>query len=217
MNIIKDEIISYSPTLQTIHEETEKSLRARLSHGSLLVFFDFPDEIRVPCEQYLLYFAKFLRDLGVEVETALTNEAGQVLFTVTPKDQTEALEKIRSALDVYLHLPSNPIEDATNESIVVQRLEATILRFRADLKLASAELRATNATIEAQQLIIDVQKKMLNGEILIDSVKDVTPKHEDKEYLIDGLVALSTYEDKGLALHLGEMLRRLKQLFKKSN
>jgi archaellum biogenesis ATPase FlaH len=162
-----------------------------------------------------LYFAKFLKDLGVEAETALTNEAGHVLFTVTPVDETQALDNVRSALDVYLRLPSSPISDVTNESIAVQRLEANILRLRSDLKLAAAELQAKNTTIEAQRLIIDVKDAMLSGEILVGSVKDVTPHREDKEQLIDGLVALSTYENKGVEIYLGEVLRRLKKLFNK--
>ncbi len=192
-----------------------RSLKAKLSVKSVLMFFDFPEEVKVPCEQYLLYFAKFLKDLGVEAETALTNEAGQVLFTVTPSDETQALDSIRSALDLYLRLPSSPIADTTNESIAAQRLGANILRLRGDLKLAAAELQAKNTTIEAQRLIIDVKDAMLNGEILVGSVKDVTPQREDQEQLIDGLVALSTYKNKGVEIYLGEVLRKLKKLFKK--
>jgi hypothetical protein len=214
-NIIATELETYHAIFQDLHQLTENSLRANLSPESVLMFFDFADEVKVPCEQYLLYFTQFLKDLGVEAQTALTNEAGHVLFTVTPNDETEALDKIRTALDVYLHLPSSPIRDATNESVAVQRLEANIFRLRGDLKLAAAELQAKETTVEAQRLIIDVQKAMLNGEILVDSMKDVAPKPEDKEYLIDGLVALSTYQDKGFAINLGEILRRLKQLFAK--
>lgn len=212
-NIIEDEVSTYRAAFQTIHEQVEASLKAGLSAQSVLMFFDFPEEVKVPCEQYLLYFAKFLKDLGVEAETALTNEAGRVLFTVTPVDESEALDSIRSALDVYLRLPSSPIGDATNESIAVQRLEANILRLRGDLKLAAAELQAKNTTIEAQRLIIDVKDAMLSGEILVGSVKDVTPQREDKEQLIDGLVAFSTYKNKGVEIYLGEVLRRLKNLF----
>jgi hypothetical protein len=216
-NIIEEEVSTYRAVFQAIHEQVEASLKAQLSAQSVLMFFDFPDEVKVPCEQYLLYFAKFLKDLGVEAETALTTEAGQVLFTVTPIDETQALDSIRSALDVYLRLPSSPIADATNESIAIQRLEANILRLRGDLKLAAAELQAKNTTIEAQRLIIDVKTAMLSGEILAASVKDVTPQTEGKEQLIDGLIALSTYKNKGVEIYLGEVLRRMKKLFHKDS
>ena|ERR1041385_2210085 len=182
---------------------------------SVFMLFDFPEHVRVPCEQYLLYFGQFLRDLGVEANTALTPEAGKVLFSVTPADERNALDKIRVALDLYLHLPSSPVSDTTNESIEVQRLEAAILRLKSDLKLAAAELQAKDTTIQAQQLIISVQKGLLSGEVLVDSLKDVTPKPEDHEYVIDGLVALGTLEAKGVKLNLGELFRKLKRFFGK--
>lgn len=214
-NTIAEELATYPELFQRLHEKTERSLASAISQESLLMYFDFPDEVKVPCEQYLLFFTQFLKDLGVKVNTSLTENAGQVLFTVTPTDKTEALDNIRSALDVYLHLPSSPVSDSINESIAVQRLEANILRCRSDLKLAAAELQANETTIEAQRVIINVQKAMLSGEILADSMKDVTPKPEDKEHLIDGVVALSVYKEKGVEINLGELLRRLKQVFKK--
>jgi hypothetical protein len=55
---------------------------------------------------------------------------------------------------------------------------------------------------------------VLNGEILLGAVKDVSPKLEDKEAVIPGVVSLSTYKEKGVELHLGEMFRRLKKFLK---
>src|SRR5207248_1798988 len=77
--------------------------------NSVVMSFDFPEEIKVPCEQYLIYFAQFLKDLGVEANTSLTHEAGQVLYTVTPINKHQALDKIYQALNVYLHLSSSPV------------------------------------------------------------------------------------------------------------
>lgn len=201
--------------IKQIHELTETSLTAKLRQGSVVMQFDFPEEVKVPCEQYLLYFAQFLRDLGVLADTALTHEAGQVLFTVTPADKDQALDKIRAALNAYLHLPSNPIRDATDQSIAVQRLEATVLRLRSDLKLAAAELQAKNTTIEAQRLMLDVKSGLLSGEIVVNSMKDVTPKPKDadKEELLGGTVSIIPLKGKGIEINLPELFRRLKRLF----
>lgn len=209
---IKSELIAVQAKLQSIYDQTTAFVESA-QRDSVAVFFDFPESIRVPCEQYLLYFGQFLKDLGVDADTALSHEAGQVLFTVTPTDQKEALDKIQTALDVYLKLYANPVADNISESIEVQRLEANILRLRSDLKLAAAELQAKDTTIQAQNLIIEVQKGLLNGEILASSVKDVTPAPEEKEDVIPGILALSTYEDKGVRVNLGELLRRLKTFF----
>lgn len=189
----------------TINEFTKQR------ENSVVVSFDFPEQVRVPCEQYLLYFAQFLKDLGVEANTALTHEAGQVLFSVTPTDKQQALDKIRSALDVYLQLPSNPISDTTNENIAIQRLESNILRLRSELKLAAAEIQAKNATIQAHEITINVQKGLLSGEIIFDSLKDVTPKAEEEK--LGGIVAIKKYEGKGFEVDLPEIFRWLKRMF----
>ena len=181
---------------------------------SIAVLFDFPEEVRVPCEQYLLYFGQFLRDLGIQATSDLSHEAGQVLFTVTPKDSRTALDKVRAALSVYLRLPSSPVGDASHDEIAVQRLESTVLRLQGDLRLASAELQAKATTIEAQQLIIQTQKGLLNGEIVMNSIKDVTPSADDKEKLLGGIVALATYKEKGVEVNLAELYRKLKGVFK---
>lgn len=181
---------------------------------SVAVMFDFPEEVRVPCEQYLVYFGQFLRDLGVQATSDLRHEAGQVLFTVKPTDPRTALDKVRAALEVYLRLPTSPVSDTSHGEIAVQRLEASVLRLRSDLRLASAELQAKNMTIEAQQLIIQTQKGLLSGEFVFNAMKDVTPKADDKEELIGGIVALTTYKEKGVEVNLAELLRKLKGLFK---
>lgn len=84
-----------------------------------------------------------------------------------------------------------------------------MLRLRSDLKLAAAELQAKDATIKAQALMIGI----LNGEVSLNSVKEMSPKPEDKEEVISGIVALSTYKEKGLEINLGEMFRRVKRFF----
>lgn len=208
---IKAEAAKHIAAIRELHELTETSLLSTLHSDSIAMHFDFPEEVRVPCEQYLLYFAQFLKDLGVEANTALTHEAGQVLFTITPEDKDQALDKISEALEVYLNLPKSPISDTTNESIAIQRLESNILRLRSDLKLAAAELQAKNATIEAQRLTIDIHKRLLSGEIIIDSLKDVIPKSQDKG---ESLISTKSKESE---VDLPEIFGKLKHLFTKED
>lgn len=166
---------------------------------------------------WVLYFGQFLRDLGVQSTSDLSHEAGQVLFTVTPTDSRTALNKVRAALNVYLRLPSSPVGDASHDEIPVQRLESTVLRLQGDLRLASAELQAKNTTIQAQELIIQTQKGLLNGQIVFDSIKDVTPSAEDKEKLLGGIVALATYKEKGVEVNLAELYRKLRSVLGMKN
>jgi len=208
------EITRSADIIRGINERTERVLIERLNASSLVAYFRFLPEVQVACGQYLLYFTQFLRELGVESNATLTNEADQVLFKVTPTNKREALDKIRMALHVFLQLPSIPIDDVASEGIAVQKLEANILRLRGDLKLAAAEMEAKNATIQTQKLMIDIQKGLLSGEIISQSMRDVTPKpkDKDKEELLGGTVALIPVEGKGVRINLPEIFRRLKQL-----
>jgi hypothetical protein len=188
---------------------------SKLRSDSVVMHFDFPEEVKVPCEQYLLYFVQFLKDLGVEATAELQQEAGQVLFAVTPTDKQTALDKIRTALETYLQLSSNPVNDASivEYEIAAQRLAANIDHLKGQLRLAHAELRLADATAQTQQVTIN---HLLSGQVIIDSVKDVTPKPqpEDKEELLDGTVALTKVNWKGVEFNLPEIFRRLRGLFR---
>jgi hypothetical protein len=77
------ELIALRNELAVLSREVEQAL---LSGGpsAVTAVFEFPAPIKSACEQYLLYFAQFLRDLGIEAEAELKEEAGRVLFSVTP-------------------------------------------------------------------------------------------------------------------------------------
>jgi hypothetical protein len=213
---IVEEVLRWRDYLREIFDDIENKLASISNPSSITRSFDLPKEVEVFCVQYLSYFIQFLHDLGVDATSEVKHKAGQVLFTVTPVNEEEALDKIRAALEIYLHLPASPVGNDMSNEIAVQRLESQVLRFQSDLKLAAAELQAKNATIEAQQLTISVQKALLSGEILLDSMKDVIPKpqEDDKEELLGGTVALTRTNWKGVEFNLPEIFRKLRRLFK---
>jgi len=177
------------------------------SRESVKVVLDFPEEVKVYCEQYLLYFVQFLKDLGVSATSELRHEAGKVLFSVTPIDQNEALDKIRSALEVYLVLPSGKLTHSGDNPIEIQRLTANIHHLQGQLSIAQAVLQAKDATIQAQQTSIN---NLLSGTVI-----DITPRPDDKEEFLGGAIALTKYQDKGVEINLAEIFRKLKRLFQR--
>lgn len=214
--LLTNGIAQSSNALRGFHEEVERALASRLRNDSVAMSFDFPEEVKVPCEQYLLYFVQFLRDLGVGATSELKHEAGQVLFTVTPTDTRQALDKIRTALEIYMRLPSSPVSNLSgaDSEVAIQRLVANIYHLKSQLALSQAMLQAKDATIQAHQLTISNQQRLLNGEIIIESLRDVTPQPgEDKEELLGGMFAITKYEGKGFELNLPEIFRRLRKLF----
>lgn len=178
-------------------------------------YFDFPENLKVPCEQYLLYFAQFLQDLGIHATSNLKEEAGKVLFSVTPTDDIEALDKIREALAVYLNLPASPI--LYDDSFAAMRLQQQIenlqhsqrmavreLQFNEKLLIAQSDtIREKNITISQQQSVLEQQNKVIekiqSKSIMMDSVEN----KEELEEIYDGLkIGESKFLKEQLGIHL---------------
>ncbi len=195
---INDFIFPFAIELRRIHEKTLHILNSEL--GSKIFFtFNFPEKLKIPCEQYLLYFAQFLQDLGINATSNLKEEAGNVLFSVTPTDNVEALDKIRESLAVYLNLPSSPI--IFDDSFAAMRLQQQIenlqhsqrmavreLQFNEKLLVAQSEIiQEKNVTISQQQTVISQKDKIIeklsSKSIMIDSVEN----KEEFEKIFDGL------------------------------
>lgn len=212
--IIGEGIERYANVFFQRDNQVRESLLFKLREDSVLTYFDFPEEVKVPCEQYLLYFVQFLRDLGVGATAEVQHEVGQVLFAVTPTDKEIALDKIRVALEIYMRLPSSPVSDlSVNDEIAIQRLESNIYHLKSQLKLAHAEVLTNERTIQAQQTIINSQQRLVDGLVILESAKTVNPQREkeDKEDLLPGVLAVTKYKGKGFELGLPEILRRLKE------
>jgi hypothetical protein len=208
---LNDEVKRCLNTLRDIHDDVLMQLGANID--SLEVAFDFPEEVRVPCEQYLLYFGQFLADVGVEATTNIHHEAGQVLFLVTPHDKETALDKIYTALGEYLNLARAPVNEASIIGIAEQRLAANVDHLKGQLRLKNAELQFAQATIETQKVTIHVLKE----DLLLESIKDVTSKKSDeKESFLGDTVALRPFNYKGVEVNYPEIFRKLKKLFTKT-
>ena len=135
---IRDSIDELHAVMLTLHQHAVTALVEKVGTRSVAMSFDFPDAVKTSCEQYLLYFVQFLRDVGVEATAELREHAGRVLFSVTPKDESEALDKIREALEVYLRLPSAVGVNAAasmSTDLATQQLLANIYHLKSQLML----------------------------------------------------------------------------------
>lgn len=191
---------------KVIAEKTCKSLAESIDENSLVTFFHFPSEIKSACSQYLIYFAQFLADLGINVDTELKEETHQTLFKVTPKNEAESLDKIREALDIYLKAASNKelkTQIAQESNVATGHWMANIRFLESQLALANATLQAKDATIEALQITNFQYKQEV----------EKRSKDEDSEEIIKDVVSLGKFEVKGVSVNLAELLRRLKRRF----
>jgi hypothetical protein len=182
--------------------------------------FDFPEEVRTACEQYLLYFAEFLKDVGIEATAMITEEAENVIFSVKPKNKEEALENINKLLKLYLQLPSSSIagsyQPTLETSLPVQRLNAQILHLQSQLTLANAERQMLNATIQQKDGLIAqqtqfIQSQQFSTEVLIKSIQE---NQIEEENLIGKIVRVKDYEAGPFTISLSELLRKIKEWVK---
>lgn len=214
---IANEISRCSNILREITNVVERTLASRPRSDAIVVSFDFPEEVRIPCEQYLLYFIQFLKDLGVEATSELSHKAGQVLFTVVPTDKRDALDKIRTALEIYACLPASTIvnfPEASND-VAMEKLAENVHYLKRQLHLSLKLLQGQEAVIQTQQFIIDHPQHALNGHVIIESfVQEASPsQNEEKEELLGGTVAITKYKGKGFEIDLPKVVKWLRRLF----
>ncbi|HSK70900.1 MAG TPA: hypothetical protein VK892_04335, partial [Pyrinomonadaceae bacterium] len=201
--------------LRLLHNQALETEKSFAKANTILSSFDFPEELKIPCEQYLLYFVRFLGDLGINATSNLKEEAGKVLFSVTPTDDVEALAKIREALAVYLNLPASPI--VYNDSFAAMRLQQQIENLQHSQRMAARELQFTekllivqsetiqekNLTISQQQSFIEQQNKIIekitSKSIMMDSLEN----KEELEEVYDGVkIGESKFLKEKLGVHL---------------
>ncbi|WP_298427519.1 hypothetical protein [uncultured Kordia sp.] len=209
----KDINILYYEVINLLKLEIE-SIISRLTQeqsiksNNLTNTFTFPPEIQSSCEQYLIYFATFLKDIGINAETNIESKAHETLFTVIPENGEEALDNIKEALQMYLSLPESP----EFESIVTgfldvgaQQLASQVLFLKSQLMMANSAIQLKDATIKSLNMTIYQQSLLIE--------KDQTKK-ENEEKFAGGLVRVGELKIKNFTFDLPELLRRIKRKFK---
>lgn len=210
---------SYLKTFENAYKLILEKQRLSLNTYSLTERFNFPLEVKTACEQYLLYFAEFLKDVGIEVTASITEEARNVILTVEPKNKEEALENISQLLELYLQLPTSPVVSSyqpdSELSFPAQKLQAQVLQLQSQLTLANAERQYLNATIQQKDTLITqqaqtIQSQQFTAQVLVDSLQK---KEDNEEELVGKIIRVKDYEAGPVSIGLPELLRKLKAVF----
>lgn len=207
-SIISEEIDFIINMLQQLSETTNKNLINSMDGDAIFTYFQFPENIKSACKQYLIYFVQFLADLGIFVDTELKEELNYTLFKISPKDKNESLEKIQEVLNVYLNVPQDnsvKVLFIEENDIAVKQWEANIYHLKSQLLLAQSVVQAKDAAIESLQLSNFQYKQLL------ESYKK---KEDAEEEVIKGVVSVNKYKGKGFSINLAEIIRRLKRKIK---
>ena len=180
----------------------------------LATYFSFPENVKTACEQYLLYFGEFLKNVGINASVEIKQEADRVLFAVTPTDSHEALDRIRQILDLYLGLPNVTftVMDDKEYLLETQRLIATIKYYESQLILAQAINEQKDATIGLLKQTLVLQGEMKEGRLLAEPAQR---KEADKEEILGGAVEIKKWEGKGFNVNLPKLFRDLQEWAKR--
>jgi hypothetical protein len=203
-----EQLANWNPIVAKFVELAVSEASKRISRDAVVAFFKFPPDVSTACQQYLLYFIQFLRDLGIDATADIHEEAHRVLFMVTPETGREALEQVQEALTIYLSLPtrSDLQTAAAGDDVAIAQLRANVLHLRSQLALAAAVVRTKDAQIEALELS-NYQYRQLLALPSTDSPKG--GEDQDSIEVMGGMVKVVPYKGKGFELNLPALLRKL--------
>lgn len=200
--LVKDEFDRCNEIFKKIIFEVQSNLIVKMNKDSNIILFNFPIENKVACQQYLIYFTQFLRDIGIEAESELKNESGKVLFSVTPTDKNEGLERIKESLDIYLQLPEyKGFELYQNNEIAIQQLQANVMHLKTQLMLTNAAVQLKDATIDSLQLSNYQYKSLLESK----------KNNEEETNVLNDMITLKPYEFNGGSINLPKLFKFLKR------
>lgn len=215
------EILDYSRTIEAertdlISAANDLIFKAKKllseSSGRLTLELNFPDEIRTPCEQYLMYFSQYLLDLGISTSSEINHVNNSTIFSVIPEDKEQALEVIADSLACYLSLPDE-LEHYTsqikNKDISLMQLESNVFHLKSQLMLAQSVLEAKNATIQSLTLTNEQYERLL-------SAKQTADSNPTKEVAVIGeVVKVKEYKGKIVTIDIPRVISNLKRIIRK--
>lgn len=242
-SLIGDSVRGVALLIANADQESRRRVVEEMSGESLVKYFKFPTDLSTFCEQYLLYFVQFLRDLGVHADAEVKRRADEVLFKVTPSDSYVALDQIRQALDIYLEMAISPVSympsSGVGSDLAIDRAVFQVANLQNNANLMVAERRAIEmerrafesalqldrATIVKQQDHIEMLQVALRSGVSqhplaiagteMGSPPPSEKKPDDKEHVAGGLVTLGSAEIKGtgVQVNVAEAFRRARALF----
>ncbi len=132
-------------------------------------FFEFPEDIRTACEEYLMYFRQFLKDQALTAEVMVKNEGKSTLFSVKPSDRGEALEKVQEALGIYLNLPQASESDLkvleeTNfkQHMALVRLKQKCQMFKSQAEVFQSEANTLKELVKTKEEVVRAKQQTID-------------------------------------------------------
>ncbi|BFM48755.1 hypothetical protein [Marinomonas sp. THO17] len=199
---ISEFLIETSGVVVSLISAAKKNLKSK-GH-KVLIELKLEAEVRIPCEQYLMYFSQFLEDLGIQAKSEIAHHDELTLFSVIPDTKEQALTVIADCLASYLSLPTE-LEvhkgAVISQDVALMQLEANIMHLRSQLMLANSIIEAKDTTIE--------NLKLSNEQYKMSTPSNLTPNQES---LVGDLVKVKEYQGKLISIDTPRILKSLKRM-----
>lgn len=161
--------------LELINNSHYLALQDNLDKSDFIEQFNFPHKYKDVFTQYLIYFGKFLEDLGLNAEVSVHNKEEKTLLRIIPENEGEAYDVIHSALATYLSIPSfdfkTTISSKLNleDSIKLQQLVSNVEHLKSQLRLAESTILMQKTHIENLSLgPANTEPRVLPSKEIID-------------------------------------------------
>lgn len=198
-------LIAYQKIKETL-EEVKQALETESGQYTLSIPFEFPPAAKAACEQYLVYFSQFLRDLGIDATAEVQGNLKNTILSITPTDRAHALSLIKEALAAYLELPNAPEGALESTDIAAHQLQANIMFLKSQLMLAQATIEQKNATI---RLLTHTSHQVIEQKTPSSPTKP--KKKAASEPIFGGLIEVSSVKRAGVKFNFAELVRRLRR------
>ncbi len=204
--------------LESLIQQTVDDLRPDVRSDPLTGSLTFPPEIEQAACQYLRYFGQFLADLGLDASVEVKQRTHDVLFTIIPASQGQALEKIREALGVYLSLPNCPAHvlktlSACNRDLsVVQVL--SLAEGLARVQAAQSHLVDASRVKKTGGSRLANDAPCASSDLLPVAATELAP---EPERLLGQFVSVKNWAWGPFVIHAGTLLRVFKRLLRRGS
>jgi hypothetical protein len=205
-------ITEISEILEQLVIEIIKELDNKFQLDIYSTIFSFPQEFKMACTQYLVYFAQFLADLGIEVQTEIKDISQGTFFSIIPQNKAEAMGNVKALLSEFMNAPGRvefDTEISSYQDISAIQWHDNVLHLKSQIGLAKTQLQMKDAVIQIKDATIN-SLNLINYQL---SEKITPTSKKGEEQIIDGILSVSTVEKFGVKLNLAELIRRLKRKF----
>lgn len=199
--------------IEKIYEQSIVQLNKKIKDKILIKIFEFPEEYRTICSQYLIWFGEFLENLGIHALVSTENEETKTKLIISSEGSQDVRDEIEKLFYSYLSLPySEYLPEKTRDislehKFFISHLNSQIDNFKTQIDMKNAIIEMKNTHIQNLQNTVDMQNKQF---LLLDCISD-----DDSLSLFNGVLVIKDIEWGPFKISAKKLLTSINDITKK--